>query len=132
MDTMKLKKVFGEFRVEASYLFGSQVAGNATPQSDVDIAVLLPDSIEFKARFRIRLQLMEALSRILKKEVEVVVLNDVQSLFFKYVVISEGKLLFQKNEEKRISFENRITALYFDFEPFLDFYHKQYVKSALS
>lgn len=74
---------------------------------------------------------MADLSRILHKNMDLVILNDISSLFFKYAIIEESILLYEKNEEERIDFENRILSSYFDFRPFLTLYNKQYVKNNL-
>ena len=38
-----LSKILPHHPVKLAYLFGSTAAGNATPLSDVDIALVLPD-----------------------------------------------------------------------------------------
>ena len=116
---------------EAAYLFGSHAAWNETTESDVDIAVLLPNNTSREQRFETRLKLMSDLAKVLEKKVDVVVLNDLSSLFFKYVILKEGKLIFEKVEERRIDFEMRTMGEYFDFQPFLETYNKNYVKNSL-
>ncbi len=65
--------------------------------------------------FDIRLTLMAELSRALKKDaVDVIVLNAIDSPELKYDVISQGKLLFER-EPFRILVEPRILNEYFDF-----------------
>jgi predicted nucleotidyltransferase len=49
-------------RIEAAYLYGSQVKGTATQWSDIDVAVISPD---FQAdRFQERLLLMRLAARV--------------------------------------------------------------------
>lgn len=114
-----------------AYLFGSYATRTATEKSDVDIAVLFGRPTPKAERFEYRLQLMETLSRLLKKNVEVVVLDDVSSLFFKYAIIKEGILLYEKSEAARIEFEGKVLGEFFDFQPFLDTYNRHYVKTRL-
>lgn len=120
---------FQEFPVDLAYIFGSVAQHNARPESDVDIAVLLSGALSQEERFELRLKLIGALSRTLKKSVDVVVLNDTASLFFKYVILKEGQLLYQKSEEHRIDFESKLMSLYFDYQPFLEQYQQHYVET---
>ncbi|MBI4994532.1 nucleotidyltransferase domain-containing protein [Candidatus Peregrinibacteria bacterium] len=134
IETLKaeqLLKVFRKYAISAAYLFGSAANGNERKDSDIDVAILLPADLSKKMRFEIRLALMHDLARVLDKNVDVVILNDIISLFFKYVIIKEGVLLYEKNESERIDFENRILSSYFDFQPFLNLYNRQYVKNNL-
>lgn len=124
-------KVFQKHAVSVAYLFGSTARGEERKDSDVDMAILLPANLSKKTRFKIRLLLMTDLSRILRKNIDLIVLNDIYSLFFKYAIIEESALLYEKNEAERIDFENRVLSSYFDFQPFLTLYNKQYVKNNL-
>jgi predicted nucleotidyltransferase len=42
-------------RIEAAYLFGSQLAGNTHPDSDIDLAVFSPDVENMRFMQRVRL-----------------------------------------------------------------------------
>ena len=122
-------KIFKDHPISAAYIFGSTAMETRSQESDVDIAVLLDKRLSKKARFALRLKLMEKIARALKKEADVVVLNDVASLFFKYVIISEGKVVYQKDESERADFECRLMGIYFDYQPFLELYNDNYVKT---
>ena len=127
----KMQVLFRKYGVILAYLFGSQARETAGPISDTDIAVLLPKKHSEKRRFEIRLALMRECAKILKSDTDLVVFNDVSSLFFQYVILNEGKLIYQSSEEEAIDFESRTLGRYFDFEPFLAAYNKQYVKNNL-
>jgi len=127
----KIQALFRKYGVVLAYLFGSQARETAGPISDTDIAVLLPKKCSEKRRFEIRLALMRECAKILKSDTDLVVFNDVSSLFFQYVILNEGKLIYQSSEEEAIDFESRTLGRYFDFEPFLAAYNKQYVKNNL-
>lgn len=124
----ELSKVLLKFPVVLGYLFGSRSGGRVDKKSDYDIAVLLPDNLSKEKRFAMRLEIIGALSRRLKKNVDLVVLNDLASLFFQYVIIREGMLLCQKSERERIEYENGVLSRYFDFQSFLEQYNRHYVK----
>lgn len=131
LRTNRLKKIFAGSPVDFVYLFGSYAAGNATKKSDVDIAIFFDSTVGKTERFERRLELTEAVSRLLKKKVEVVGLNDVSSIFLKYVIIKEGFLLYEKSEASRVDFERKLLGEFFDFQPFLDTYRHQYVQTSL-
>ena len=61
---------------------------------------------------------MGAISKIFKKEVDIIVLNDIRSLFFKYIIMKEGKIIYQENEASVADFESKTLGMYFDFRPF--------------
>jgi hypothetical protein len=56
-----------------------------------------------------------------KKTVDMRVLND-STLRFKSQVLRYGKLLHSTDEKKRIEFETKSLAFYYDFKPFLEKY----------
>ena len=57
----------------------------------------------------------------LGKEVEVQNLN-ICTTTFAYRVISEGKIIYQRNDTVRSAFEEAVMRNYFDLQPFLDEY----------
>jgi len=129
--TRKLTKILREKPVLLAYVFGSSVGGQEVSKSDVDVAVFLTEGLTKQKRFEVRLTLIGQLSKIFRKDVDLVVMNDIASLFFKYIIIKEGRLVYSRSELERIDFENRVLGLYFDFQPFLDTYNQNYVKSGI-
>ncbi len=51
-----LTRVQRRMRVEAAYLFGSQVTGEASPDSDIDIAIFSPDVDDLTLYERVKLR----------------------------------------------------------------------------
>ena len=131
MKNKELMTVFRENKVSFVYLFGSQASGNSGKDSDVDIAVMLPFEMKKEERFDLRLNLMGKISEILKKKVDIVVLNDIRSLYFKYIIIKEGKIIYKESDLSPAEFESKALGIYFDFRPFLENYNKDYVKRIL-
>ncbi len=98
-----MKKVLNEKlksldNIEFAYLFGSYAREQEREKSDVDIAVFFKQNT-----LDARLELCYELSRLIKKEVDLVVLNDVKNLFLLEAVFKEGKLL--KDSPLRVDFE---------------------------
>lgn len=114
--------------IEIGYLFGSQITGDTTSSSDIDIAVLFNKKTTLMQRFNMRLKLMTMLQKTLKKPIDLVVLNDTRSIFFKFVIISEGERCYVKNEDTMADFELTTINDYIDFKPFLDAYNDRYVQ----
>lgn len=106
-----------------AYLFGSFAYKNITSESDVDIAIYL-DEKKSDDLFKRRLDLISKFSQALKKEADIIILNTAP-LFLKYVILSEGKLIIEKNQSKRIDFELKTTNEYFDSKPIIEMYHKR-------
>ncbi len=113
------------------YLFGSQVTGKINFESDIDVAVFL-DEKRVSDIFKKRLLLIGKLEGILKTTTEVVILNEIKSIFFKFVIIKEGKVIFERDQGKRKDFEFRTMQEYYDYEPFLKEYNKSYIKRELA
>ncbi len=80
--------------VAGVYLFGSQAKKKIKKESDVDIAVLFEEG--FVPDFRSQLEMREALSASLNKEVDLVLLNRGNPIL-KYQVLKYGELLLNNN-----------------------------------
>lgn len=129
----ELNEVFGKHSTVFAYVFGSQATGKEVKKSDFDIAVMLPRKIGGSKRFDIRCKMMEDLSRVLDyNDVDVVVLNDNESVFFKFVIIHEGKLIYEQDHGARVAFELKTMNDYYDFSPFMEAYNNAYMERALS
>ncbi|UMX48426.1 MAG: nucleotidyltransferase domain-containing protein [Candidatus Nealsonbacteria bacterium DGGOD1a] len=110
-------------QIVLAYIFGSTATNRRGPMSDYDFAVYLnePDK---KKRYDIKFQLMGELSNALKtNKVDVAVINDTDNINLKYAIISESKVIFEK-EPHKIIVESRILNEYFDFRIFIDTYQK--------
>ncbi|MCD5396379.1 MAG: nucleotidyltransferase domain-containing protein [Candidatus Pacebacteria bacterium] len=67
-------------------------------------------------------------SRFLGREVDVVILNTA-SPFLRFVVIKEGKLIYEKDKSQRIDFELKSLNEYFDYKPILELYRQKILSS---
>ena len=102
--------------VDVAYLFGSQAAGNARLDSDVDIAVLLAPGQTGEAAFRRRLQMMAELARALGASVDVVLLDEAGPLL-RYEAVRHRDILFCGSRERHVSFLARCITEYLDWLP---------------
>jgi uncharacterized protein len=94
----ELKTIFIRHGVLLAYLFGSQAEGRVTPQSDVDLAVLLPRSLTAAQRFRSQVALMGDCSQLFQRDdVDVVILNEANPVLA-YEIVRNGKVLYEDPE----------------------------------
>ena len=106
----------GQENVSCVYLFGSVAAGKQNKFSDVDIAVLFDPDVSRRLFSQKRLSFMDDLSRLLDRDVDVVVLNIV-SCFLKFQVIKNGLRIYECPDRVERAFEARTIMEYFDFFP---------------
>ena len=107
--------------IVVAYLFGSRLRGTSTPESDIDVAVLLsklPDEM-----LDYYLDLMGRLSRFLGDRVDLVILNTAPPLL-RHQVIAFGKIIYSRDERARVEFEAHADREYLDFSRFRDKYNE--------
>ncbi len=80
--------------VRLAYLFGSVAKGKAGKLSDIDIAVLLDESLNKEQRFDLQLELISDISELLKTDkIDMVVINEAP-LSLKFEIIKANYPLF--------------------------------------
>lgn len=102
-----------------AYIFGSFVKGTFTQESDIDIAVYLRDGVD-PAEFVFSL-MPEIVHSTGCDKIDLIVLNRAP-LSLKYMVQKEGRLVFERDEDKRIDFETQTRLFFWDFSPQLEVY----------
>ncbi len=121
LDKKILEKLLAKREdVEFAYLFGSYVSGGVSDYSDVDIAIYVKDGYD---SFETGLGVHHMLEVALKKEIDLVVLNDVKSYTLLKDILTHGVVL--KDSENRSLFEVRKQHEmidYFDFKQKIDAY----------
>lgn len=119
----ELVALFEEYpEVKLVYLFGSRATGKNSSLSDYDFALYL-DTRDTRRMHDIRFELYDRVGRLLKEDnIDIVILNLVESPEFKYLVIKDGKLLLER-EPFRVLVEPRILNEYFDFQMLLRRYN---------
>jgi predicted nucleotidyltransferase len=102
--------------LQLAYLFGSRVNGRESPQSDCDIALLLETPSPGLEREE---QIRHALCLSLHSDnIDMVVLNQAP-IELAFVVIAEGKVLFQQDLASRVEYEADVLSRYYDYLPTL-------------
>lgn len=97
--------------VLVAYLFGSVAKEAAGRLSDVDVGVVI--SRDYGLTLDYHLHLIVKLSRIIRRETDVVILNEASPLL-RYEVIRCGKVLYCRDEGERVAFEERTLDEYLD------------------
>jgi len=103
--------------VSLAYLYGSAVTGLVTPFSDVDIGLVVSATLTPLKRLKLMLRLQVDLAdRCDIPNADVRILDDAP-LVFRGRVVSDGILLYARNEHERVEFETTTRAAYFDYLP---------------
>lgn len=98
------------------YLFGSQAAGVAGPDSDLDLGVLVDHSGDNPEQ--LACLHYEFARKCPAVKVDVVRLNQAP-VELAFAVISQGILLFERNVASRVEFEAGVMSRYGDYLPIL-------------
>ena len=111
-----------EPEVLAAWLFGSRARGEARPDSDVDVAVLLrsdpPATLE-----GLHLGLESDLEQACRLPVDLVIVNRAPPDLV-HRILRDGVLLLERDRSARVRFEVRSRNEYFDVLPFLRRYRR--------
>ncbi|MEW6046144.1 MAG: nucleotidyltransferase domain-containing protein [Bacillota bacterium] len=111
----------------AVYLFGSRAGDSPRSDSDVDIAILLPQGRRIPLSEK--MDLAAKLEATLEQEVDLVILNEAR-LTLQFEIIQTGKLLYESSRDERTDAEDRIVRDYLDFEPLLEQSFKEIAEEA--
>ena len=104
--------------IEVAYIFGSMARGTESALSDIDIAILIDDQQidEDEFRYGYKAEILADLMKIFKtNHVDLVILNEANTLL-RHRVLYHGKLIYSKNEKKRIEFQTNTIDRYIDFK----------------
>jgi len=110
--------------IKLVYFFGSRSIQREGPLSDYDFAFYL-DSRVIERMYKIKIDMIIKISRLFNTDkIDVVILNLADNPDLKYLIIKEGRLIYEK-EPFKVIIEPRIFNEYFDF-------HKMLVKHNLT
>ena len=116
---MKYEEKVKEFlqkqeHIELAYLFGSVAQRRSGKLSDVDLAILLDESLDRKEKFNLNLRLISDLEDILKTDrLDLVIMNDAP-YSLNYEIIKANHPLFIRDENIKVDFEHYILSRYLD------------------
>ncbi|MCF6205414.1 MAG: nucleotidyltransferase domain-containing protein [Sulfurovum sp.] len=116
MQMQALKDVLGTFDyIEFALLFGSAVEGRQQVFSDVDIAVHTNRPIDLLEQG----YLVSTLEEVVKKPVDLVLLNDLYKHYPKlaFNIVDKHNVILNKHQEKYTDFKTNTYKYYFDHQP---------------
>jgi hypothetical protein len=112
-----LPRLLDQQPIRLAYLFGSVTTGRTTPFSDVDIALLVAEDLSPLEKLRLILRTQLALAdHVDIPNADVRIINDAP-LVFRGRVVSDGILVYARDEQERIEFETATRLRYFDYLP---------------
>ncbi|NPV08227.1 MAG: nucleotidyltransferase domain-containing protein [Anaerolineae bacterium] len=112
-----LPDILADEPVAAAYLYGSSVTGLTTPFSDVDVGLVVGREIDPLPRLKLMLRVQLALEdRCGIRNADVRVIDDAP-IVFRGRVVTEGILVYSRDEEARVEFETTTRMRYFDYLP---------------
>ncbi len=117
----KIGEVISEFAdVETAYIFGSFLERDKF--SDIDVALVLSKELDPYKRFKFAMEIARELERKIKPrfEFDVKILN-YSTVEFQHEVLKNGKVVFLRDETKRIEYESRLLSAYLDFKGMYEF-----------
>lgn len=102
--------------VKTVFLFGSYARGDASQQSDIDLAVIFNGKGK-KGLFNSLGGFIEDLSSVLNTKVDVQDIDQADSMF-KFRVLSEGKILCDMRKEgEKFDYQTHAVDEYFELKP---------------
>ncbi len=116
-----------ESNVIGAFIYGSYAKGKQTNTSDIDIAILTKNKLTRKESTEKRIQYSLSLSKLLKKNVDVVLLRDAP-LLLRFNIFKEGKKVYAADREMVTCFTARAIVEYLDFKPLEDFFFDNMIK----
>ncbi len=124
--------VFSCCPVLFAYVYGSYATDTPHPFSDLDIGIYLQPELDdyvHKIEMDLSLELDTKLGHVIETDVRVI--NNLP-LTFLGQILTEGILIYSRNENARVEFEVGIRKRYFDFMPVIQNYNKAYIESSIS
>ncbi|MEO0115204.1 MAG: nucleotidyltransferase domain-containing protein [candidate division WOR-3 bacterium] len=112
----------------AAYIFGSLITGKVRKGSDIDIALICQENL-IKNQLTYRIAIITDLMSLLKRKVDVVILNSV-NLLLRAQVFQKGLLIYESDSKERVSFQAKSMGLYYDYKRYFEF-HSQNLKKKI-
>lgn len=124
----RINKVLSAFKeIEVGFVFGSFIEADSF--EDIDVALLISEVIhdpyeQMKFAMKVGRKLEKAIQ--FRYEVDVKILNSSPN-YFQYEVIKDGKLVFCRDEVKRIRYEDGVLSNYLDYKETLEWLNQRFL-----
>ncbi len=123
----KIGEIIGKFDdVEIAYIFGSFLKSEKF--EDIDVGLVLNKELSPYERFKLSMKAARELERKIKPRLEfdVKILNN-STVEFQHEVLKKGRVVFSRDEDKRIEFESRLISTYLDHKVMYNFIDKAFL-----
>jgi predicted nucleotidyltransferase len=122
---------FSRHPVLFAYLYGSYATGIVHPFSDLDIGIYI-EKVPVKKHLELELSLSLEVDANMETGVatEVRIINNLP-LVILGTIITEGALIYSRDENTRVDFETSVRSAYFDFLPVLQRFQRFYIDSVV-
>jgi len=97
--------------IQAIYFFGSAVNYQLQPDSDIDIALLLPHQIAKKLANLAMTPLHLELTHYFQRDVDLINLREVNTVF-QYLIVNRGKIIYYRDKTTYRTFEMLTWSFY--------------------
>ncbi len=131
MDINYLIKKCKEFLKKIEYIdfaliFGSYAQGKPFPFSDLDLAIHTSKDLDLLELGG----LITELEELTQKEVDLILLNNLyqENPLLAYHIITEGVLLFSRDEEQWVEYKTKVFLYYFDHKALYEAMNKSFIK----
>jgi predicted nucleotidyltransferase len=124
-------EIFSRHSVLFAYLYGGYATGIVHPFSDLDIGIYI-EKVSDRKYLELELSLSLEFDDTILKGVtsEVRIINNLP-LVLLGKIITEGTLIYSRNEVIRVDFETSVRRAYFDFLPVIQKYQSAYIESVV-
>ncbi|KCZ73110.1 hypothetical protein ANME2D_00169 [Candidatus Methanoperedens nitroreducens] len=123
----KIREIISRFDyVEIAYIFGSFLESDKF--NDIDVALVVSKGLNSYRRFKFAMEVARELERAIKPrfEFDVKILN-YSSVEFQHEVLKKGKVIFVRDENKRIEYESKLISTYLDLKVMYDFLDRKFL-----
>ena len=119
--------IFSKYPVMFAYLYGSYAAGIVHPHSDLDIGIYI-ENLQENMHLELELSLSLEFDNLLKTKAasEVRIINKLPLVILGDIV-TEGVLIYSRDEILRVDFETSVRSSYFDFLPVIRRFNREYI-----
>lgn len=131
MDKKEVIKKIGDsistFKdVDIAYIFGSFLESDKF--NDIDVALLVSKELNPYRRFKFAMEIAKELEREIKPrfEFDVKIMN-YSPVEFQHEVLKNGKVVFLRDETRRIEYESKLISTYLDLKGMYVFLDKKFL-----
>ena len=138
MTSLEIKKkitciasdIFGDFPVLFAYLYGGIALDQAHQFSDLDIAIYVTPDLSIKDCLSLEMSLSLEIDKHLVKgpPSDIRIMNRLP-LTVVGQIVTDGILVYCRDDDTRIDYETSIRCAYFDFLPAIYNFQKEYLES---